>query len=516
MSKQRDKLAGFAQHGVHLTRGTGDNARADVCPINGCSSRSPFSVHVEKLLWSCAACGASGDFPDFLGLMQAKYAAQFTGAPMQTLETNRAIHHTTLQTWGIGWRPETKEYAIPYHADGKVTNLRMWRPGEKGYNTTGSKAGLFISPDITVEQAECVWICEGEWDAMVLWAALRSQGIADAVVGLPGALSFPNYLAAALTDKDVRLAFDHDTEGVRGETKARQIIGQQPRSLSAVAWPAEARKGFDVRDLWKACKMDVAEFLSELYSKLDRPSAQPRQQPMRLPAMPAALVGPVQAGVMISVGAAPVQDDDGMGGVVAIPPQPTGPGLDRDEVVRQYRKWLRLPDAEVLDVMFGMLFANRLDGAPIWLFLVGPPGCGKTELVMSTYGAPLISSASTMSVPALISGSPNAGTGDPSLIPKWNGRVVAFKDFTVILTKQPKERDEIFGLLRGAFDGLVEKSFGSSVGLRRYRSRFGILSGVPAKIEDGLEHSRVLVLCMSAAAFDSDWAELESGPFRFR
>lgn len=39
---------------------------------------------------------------------------------------------------------------------------------------------------------------------------------------------------------------------------------------------------------------------------------------------------------------------------------------------------------------------------------------------------------------------------------------------------------------------------------------------IPAKIEDGLEHSRVLVLCMSANAFASDWAQLESGTFRFR
>lgn len=36
------------------------------------------------------------------------------------------------------------------------------------------------------------------------------------------------------------------------------------------------------------------------------------------------------------------------------------------------------------------------------------------------------------------------------------------------------------------------------------------------KIEDGLEYSRVLVLCMTASAFDSDWAQLEAGTFRFR
>jgi TIR domain len=39
---------------------------------------------------------------------------------------------------------------------------------------------------------------------------------------------------------------------------------------------------------------------------------------------------------------------------------------------------------------------------------------------------------------------------------------------------------------------------------------------IPAKIEKGLEHSRVLALCMSAHAFGSDWAQLEAGTFRFR
>jgi hypothetical protein len=39
---------------------------------------------------------------------------------------------------------------------------------------------------------------------------------------------------------------------------------------------------------------------------------------------------------------------------------------------------------------------------------------------------------------------------------------------------------------------------------------------IPAKIEDGLDQSRVLMLCMSANAFGSDWARLEAGTFRFR
>ncbi|MEI7819731.1 MAG: toll/interleukin-1 receptor domain-containing protein [Verrucomicrobiota bacterium] len=55
-------------------------------------------------------------------------------------------------------------------------------------------------------------------------------------------------------------------------------------------------------------------------------------------------------------------------------------------------------------------------------------------------------------------------------------------------------------------------------GLRVWFDEWEIRPGdsIPAKIEEGLERSRVLVPCMSANAFGSDWAQLESGTFRFR
>ncbi|MGD0946967.1 MAG: toll/interleukin-1 receptor domain-containing protein [Candidatus Binatia bacterium] len=66
-------------------------------------------------------------------------------------------------------------------------------------------------------------------------------------------------------------------------------------------------------------------------------------------------------------------------------------------------------------------------------------------------------------------------------------------------------------------------------GLRVWLDDWEIKPGasIPAKIEDGLEHSRVLVLCISAHAPGSDWAQLacpavaseqrrKAGRFRFR
>lgn len=55
-------------------------------------------------------------------------------------------------------------------------------------------------------------------------------------------------------------------------------------------------------------------------------------------------------------------------------------------------------------------------------------------------------------------------------------------------------------------------------GLRVWFDEWEIKAGdsIPAKTEEGLEHSRVLVLCLSDNAFGSDWGRLEGETLRFR
>ncbi|MDP4029740.1 MAG: TIR domain-containing protein [Gallionella sp.] len=80
--------------------------------------------------------------------------------------------------------------------------------------------------------------------------------------------------------------------------------------------------------------------------------------------------------------------------------------------------------------------------------------------------------------------------------------------FDVFLSHSSKDKD--------AVRAIAERLKGD--GLRVWLDEWELKPGdhIPAKIEDGLEHSRVLVLCMSANAFSSDWATLEAGTFRFR
>jgi hypothetical protein len=81
-------------------------------------------------------------------------------------------------------------------------------------------------------------------------------------------------------------------------------------------------------------------------------------------------------------------------------------------------------------------------------------------------------------------------------------------DFDVFLSHSTKDKV----LVRAIAERLRQD------GLRVWFDEWVLKPGdsVPAKIEQGLERSRVLVLCMSVNAFGSDWAQLEAGTFRFR
>ena len=79
-------------------------------------------------------------------------------------------------------------------------------------------------------------------------------------------------------------------------------------------------------------------------------------------------------------------------------------------------------------------------------------------------------------------------------------------EYDVFLSHSSKDK----AVVRGVAERLRKD------GLRVWFDEWVLKPGdsIPAKIEEGLEHSRVLVLCMSANAFGSDWAQLEAGTFR--
>jgi hypothetical protein len=154
-----------------------------------------------------------------------------------------------------------------------------------------------------------------------------------------------------------------------------------------------------------------------------------------------------------------------------------------DEVVTVFRKWLYLETTIGIEMTLAVVASQEIEGPPVWMFLVAPPGGGKTEVLSSLIGMERIYLQSSLTPHALISGANWRGDQDPSLIPRLNGKVLVIKDFTSILSMRDAEKDEIFGILRDAYDGRCGKVFGTGVE-RNYESRFTVLAAVTPRIYD--------------------------------
>jgi hypothetical protein len=155
--------------------------------------------------------------------------------------------------------------------------------------------------------------------------------------------------------------------------------------------------------------------------------------------------------------------------------------VGREEVLAALSKWLYLPDLEAVDVLMTTAIAIYLPGDPLWLYYVGPPGGTKTEALRALKG-PRVVSLSSLTPQTLISGY----KGDPEkvdLLPKLDGKLLVIKDFTSILSKKPEDAAAIFADLREAYDGYLEKSFGSGVGTKAYSARFGLIAAVTPAID---------------------------------
>ena len=164
------------------------------------------------------------------------------------------------------------------------------------------------------------------------------------------------------------------------------------------------------------------------------------------------------------------------------------PPIDSNDVYSVFKKWLYLPSVSIIDVIFGTILANRIPGDPVWLFLVAPPGGGKSEPLRALTDCPGIKVLSTLTPHTLISGMGREDGKDASLIPLLNNNVLIIKDFTPILNMPLVNRDEILSILRDAFDGECAKPFGNGV-WKKYKSVFGIIAAVTPVIEAFTEES---------------------------
>lgn len=445
----------FTDHGVRVVS-QNELQHNGVCPFCG---KQKFYYEPKRLLWDCKVCGRKGGPIDFL--QQAYDALYDDGAALDDLAAMKSIPPDCLAAIGTkGMRGGV--YCIPEYIGSELQSLSSatrYITAIKGARaTTGLKHGLFkMTNDPMTKTA---WVAEGWSDTA---AVVAITGGTESVYGMPGAGVLPLNCLEIFRSRDVIFLGDNDKAGRNGDRIIKQRLDSIADSIKFLHWPATARAKMDTRDLYVGFGDAARGIITRRLQDTPREEVD-ADHANTLPADEAAIVE------------------------VAVKRTTTGTPISRNKVVEEFQKWMII-DPRVLDVTFGVCYANMMGKGedPLWMFLVGPPSTGKSELLLALDGAPIIEPVSTLTRAGLISGQ-NTGQGDPSLLNKLKNRILCIKDFTSIMGMNQTERDEIIGILRDAYDGDFKKVFGSAV-TRSYKDhRFGIIAGVTGAI-DGLSAS---------------------------
>ena len=447
--KEKSILATFETHGVEFTRRVGNQA-IGWCPFS--QREDKLYVNVNSGLWDSKTAKLEGNVQDFLTHTADRYAeALKESVRMQKrLTQDRQLPWSALRDCGIGWDAEGKWCTIPFRgSQGKVVDIRRWRVGQKRVlSTPGCSASLWGAHRVGLGR---IWLCEGEWDGVAMRWLLSKVGIDGLVVAVPGAGVFKREWIPFFVGRKVVVLYDHDEAGEDGELKVQERIGGVVREMEFIQWPENLPSGFDLRD-WVIYGAVKRKTYKECFGGLQKLLiSTPRQR----------------------------QAAEGEGQQKRKQPKK----VNWQKVCSIYCKWLHMTDVEPIRVLFGCMLANLvMEGDPVWLFLVAPPGGMKSELLMSLSRCEAAYTLTSLTPHTLVSGASLQGGVDPSLIPQLDGKVLVVKDFTVTLSMQPNSRDEIFGQLRDAYDGKYEKQFGTGI-VRRYESTFGLLAGTTPNID---------------------------------
>ena len=160
------------------------------------------------------------------------------------------------------------------------------------------------------------------------------------------------------------------------------------------------------------------------------------------------------------------------------------PFVHFSELESVYQKWLYLDhDPMLVKCAFAAYIANRYDGPPVWIMMIGKPGCGKSELLMSMSAVETTVAVSKLTPNALASGFQD---GKHSLLYELPDKVLIIKDMSTITEMASEARAQIFSDLRDAYDGSFVKRTGSNK--IEFKGKFGMLAGATPAIERARAH----------------------------
>lgn len=153
--------------------------------------------------------------------------------------------------------------------------------------------------------------------------------------------------------------------------------------------------------------------------------------------------------------------------------------VDFDKLIEIYKEDLTVTQSfrDCLALCLAVHLVVKLEGEPIWMYLVGAPSSGKSTI------CELLSSDEHSTRPiskftGLVSGSRQGS----HLIPLLQNKCVIIKDGTLLLESSQQQLANVYGELRDIFDGSLEAHYRNGVSASFSNISFGMIIGITERV----------------------------------
>jgi len=359
-------LKTYKHLGVNINPGANGEATAN-CPF---CKEDKFSINTEEGLFYCfnPACEEKGNKYTFLKRWYETCLDRTRESKLKRLSKDRQLPIEAFTNCKVAYDSTNSRWIIPVpNHKGSMVNLRIWSEEERIMkNIAGCKSHLYnqdllINRDSSITK---VYICEGEWDVIAFSYFLSQTREKNyCVVGVPGAAAFKKEWCEYFTGLDVILVFDNDEAGDNGSQKTASLLQESDNtnSLSWVVWPEDLPNKFDIRDY--------------VVNNLEKPKSSFRKLKKYIEEVPQFSKTSIDC-------------------------------KDFPSLISHFKKHIYMSKdmEEGMLLVCAVVASNKIPGDPLWLFIVGPPGGGKTLLLQSCAKSQEVEFQSSLGAKTLISG----------------------------------------------------------------------------------------------------------------
>lgn len=253
---------------------SGSNQAVAECPF--CDKEGHFYLNIDNGLYDCKRCGEKGNATTFLRHEHQRAIESTRDVDYARLKADRALPVQTLKRFRIGLHPVIDDWLIPaLSKGGEVLNLVRYRPAHRDresmkLNLPALPAAMFGVDQLSDDATRLLLVCEGPWDGMAADHCLREKKSRNRydILAVPGAGIFKDAWTSFFKGRKVRLLFDNDDAGRKGQRRTAKILGPVAAEVCELIWPEGFPKGADVSDLVRD-GLNVVQFTRDNCRKVE-------------------------------------------------------------------------------------------------------------------------------------------------------------------------------------------------------------------------------------------------------